>query len=101
MSHLEESPDRPEFATIDLDLPIEDAHGEIDETIAGLYASETEEGLKVRTVNGILVATLEKHSAGSGDAKSALAYRTEPELVPATRKARKIRDALAPHEIDE
>jgi len=99
MSHPEQSLDLPEFESIDLDVPIDDAHRAIDDAIAGLYASETEEGLKFRTADGMLVAVLAKRPSGSGDTMSCLAYRTEPASESATRKARKVHEALAPHEI--
>lgn len=100
MTPLEEALDRPEFESIDLDIDTEAAHRYIEEAIKGLSTSETEEGVKYRTTAGMLVAIVRSRHTGSGDVKAKLAYRTEPALESATRKASKIQDALQPHAIN-
>lgn len=101
MAHREDAPERPEFTAVDLDVPIDEAHREVDATIAGLHASQTEDVLKFRTADGTLVALLEKRPSGSGETMASLAYRTEPASAAGTRKARKIREALASHRIEK
>lgn len=93
--------DRPQFESIDLNVDAESADRHIEETIKGLSTAHTDEGVKYRTTDGMLVAIVGERHTGSGDAKATLAYRTEPASESATRKASKIRKALQPHAVDQ
>jgi hypothetical protein len=97
MTPLEEPLERPEFESLDLDIDTEEANRSIEEAIKGLSTSETDEGVKYRTTDGMLVAIVGPRETGGGDPKARLAYRTAPASEAATRKASKIRDALRPH----
>jgi hypothetical protein len=81
---------RPEFDTERLALDVATATERVHETLAGLTATETPEGIRFRTRDGTLLAVLH----GSADGVD-LHYRAEPAALPATRKARKLRTALA------
>ena len=100
MAHPEETLERPEFESIDLDVPVDEARRAIGEAMAGLHDAETDEGIRYRTSDGMLVAVLAARHSGSGDMKATLAYRTEPASENATRKAGKVFEALQPHEIN-
>jgi hypothetical protein len=100
MSSTNDQLDRPEFATVDLDIDVEEAQRHIGEAMKGLTAAESPEGTRYRTNDGMLVAVLGKRGSGSGQMKARLAYRTAPPSEPATRKAGKIHDALREHAID-
>lgn len=99
MTTLQDALERPEFETVDLDITAEEVHRHIDEAITGLSTSEDSDGMKVRTTDGMLVAVIAHRYTGSGDVKSTLAYRTEPASEFATRKAKKLVEALGPYEI--
>lgn len=96
---LDNARERPEFESVDLDIDAEAAHEYIEDAMKGLSTSETDEGVKYRTIDGTLVAIVGPRHTGSGNVKAILAYRTEPALEAATRKAAKIRDALQSHAI--
>ena len=100
MPSVQDALDRPEFETVDLDVTPEEAQRRVDAAIAGLATAEDADGMKVRTTDGMLVAVIGHRHSGSGDVKSRLAYRTEPASVPATRKAKKLAEALRPAEIN-
>jgi hypothetical protein len=100
MTPSEQTLARPEFESVHLGIDDTDARRTIEETIKGLSASESEEGVRYRTRDGMLVAIVTPLSDGSGDARSALAYRTDPASVSATRKAGKLLEALESHAVD-
>lgn len=99
MSQLEELQARPEFETVDLDIDVDEAHRHVTEAMRGLNASESEEGTKFRTSDGMLVAIVGSDSRERGDDKTRLVYRTAPPSEPATRKARKVLEALEPYTV--
>ena len=99
MATPEEIRTRPEFETVDMDIDVDEAKAMIDDTIKGLTASETDAGTKYRTRDGMLVAIIGPRPTGSGDTKATLAYRTDPPMELASRKGRKLFEALHPHEI--
>jgi len=101
MPPREDALDRPEFESIALDVDADEAGRYVDDAVKGLSTSKTDEGVKYRTTNGMLVAILGPGRAGSGGETTRLAYRTEPASESATRKAGKIRDALDPHAIEQ
>lgn len=88
---VESQSERPEFAAATLTLDLADATDRIHETVEGLYATETDEGVRFRSFDGMLVAVLDET-----DGSVVLHYRTKPATESATRKARKLRDALTP-----
>lgn len=100
MTSLGEEPVRPEFESVDLAIEVDEIHRHIEEAIKGLSTSETEEGVRYRTTDGMLVAIVGSRGTEPGDVKATLVYRTEPALESATRKASKILDALKPHTVD-
>jgi hypothetical protein len=89
---------RPSFTSVDLAIGLETACDRIEETVAGLAASETDGVVNYRTTDGTLVAVVGPPSE-RGDA--ALAYRTAPAALPATRRASRLRDALDAHVVDD
>jgi hypothetical protein len=100
MSSLDDALDRPEFEVLDLNIGVDEAHQYVDDAVKGLTTAESPEGRKYRTHDGRLVAILGDRSTDSGERKAALARRTAPLSASATRKARKIQDALAAHVVD-
>lgn len=100
MTPVEEALERPEFESLDLAVDAEEADRSIEDAIKGLSTAETDEGVKYRTRDGMLVAIVHPRTTGSDDVNATLACRTEPASVSATRKAVKIREALQPHAID-
>jgi len=101
MSTLTDELERPEFETVNLDITAEEAHRHIDDTVAGLSPSEDSDQMKIRTTGGMLVAIIAARDSERGGVKSTLAYRTEPASDPATRKAKKLAEALRPYEIPQ
>lgn len=97
---MEEALERPEFESVDLDIDTDETRRYIEEAMKGLAASETKDGVKYRTTDGMLVAVVGRRPTGSGNVKSKLAYRTAPASESATRKASKIHDALRSHAIN-
>ncbi|WP_254533781.1 hypothetical protein [Natrinema gelatinilyticum] len=100
MIQLEEALARPEFESIDLDIAVADAHDHITDAVHGLTTSDSEEGTKYRTTNGMLVAIVGTSSANRDGERATIAYRTAPPSEPATRKAAKIADALKSYAVD-
>jgi hypothetical protein len=100
MAQIEDALARPEFEVVDLDVDTDETHDRIEDTIKGLATAETDDGVKYRTTDGMLVAIVAPRPSGSGDTKSQVAYRTDPESIAATRKATKIKEALRPHTIN-
>lgn len=84
-----------EFTTEPLNVDAETATEIVRETVHGVTATETAEGRKFRTPDGMLIAIL---TPGPGaDPTVDLHYRTAPSSAVATLKARKIWRALAPY----
>jgi len=100
MTAVEDALSRPEFETADLDVGVAEADRTIEEAMKGLATSEADHGRNYRTTDGMLVAVLAPRPSGSGDVKATLAYRTAPAADAATRKARRLAEALADHTID-
>lgn len=86
---------RPAFETEQLDVDVERATELVCDTLEGLTATDTDEGITFRTTDGMLVAVLAGGRAEGAAAE--LHYRTEPASESATLKARRIRRALEPH----
>lgn len=100
MSQSEEVDTRPEFESVDLEIDVDAAHRHLNEAMRGLNASESREGNKYRTADGMLVAIIGTDAPDGSDGTATLVYRTAPPSVPATRKARKIFEALEPYVAD-
>jgi hypothetical protein len=89
---------RPEFDSIHLDVDAAETRWHVEQTVRGLVASETDEGVRYRTRGGTLVAVVAQGQEAEPD-RSELAYRVAPASEPATRKASKIRDALTEYSV--
>ena len=84
----------PEFTTERLRLDAERATDVIQDRIGGLSSTRTDEGVKFRTMDGMLVAIL----TGADDESAVdFHYRTAPASEAATLKARKLRRGLEPY----
>lgn len=94
-----ESTDRDEFSRAYLTLGIDETAARIHETVKGLEETETEDGSRIRTLEGMLVAVLENYVLPDGTLGTTLSYRVAPASLPATRKARKLWTALRPYQI--
>ncbi|MFB6165345.1 MAG: hypothetical protein ABEJ31_09330 [Haloarculaceae archaeon] len=92
---LEDVRSRPEFETVTLEIDPEEAHQRLSDAVKGLKVAETGSGRKYRTTDGMLVAIVAPPEDEDGDeAGATLAYRTEPAVELATRKAANVRAAL-------
>lgn len=89
-----ETIERPEFATEQLRLDVEIATELIRETLNGVTATETDEGVKFRTADGTLIAILT--GAHYEEPTVEIHYRTAPVSGTATLKARRLWRALEP-----
>lgn len=89
--HLEE---RPEFTTVTLVIDVQEALDVIEDTVRGLTSADTDEGVRLRTRDGMLVAVVSEGPGDDADVGSVVASRTAPPSELATRKAGKIRDAI-------
>ena len=85
----------PGFETERLTLDVEEATDVIHETLEGLSATATDDGLKFRTASGTVIAILTEtdHEEPAVD----LHYRTRPSSSTVTLKARKLRRVLESH----
>lgn len=79
--------EHPEFTTESLSVDVETATEKICDTLKGVTATETADGVKFRTTDGKLLALLTE-DAEEGTVK--LHYRTAPASEVATLKARKL-----------
>ena len=93
MIELETVRERPEFTAVPLTVDAAEARDRVQRSLKGLSATETENGIKLRTTGGMLVAVVGDRS-GSDEAEAELAYRTAPPSELATRKGRKVFEAL-------
>ncbi|WP_254526092.1 hypothetical protein [Natrinema caseinilyticum] len=100
MIQLEDALARPEFESLDLDIAVADVHDRITDAVRGLTTSDSEEGTKYRTTDGMLVAVVGTSSATEDGERATVAYRTAPPSEPATRKASKIATALESDAVD-
>lgn len=100
MTSLDHTRERPEFDAIDLEVDADTVHQHVEAEIKGLSTSTTDEGVKYRTTDGMLVAIVESRQPAGDEVGTTLRYRTGPAVESATRKASKIRDALQPHAVD-
>lgn len=93
---LDGSPARhPGFATERLTLDPETVVERIHETLGGVTATRTDEGMKFRTPDGTLVALLTVVEESDDDESAVLfQYRTEPASESGTLKARRLWRAL-------
>jgi hypothetical protein len=101
MTTLENALARPEFESVDLRIDPDETHRYIEQAVKGLSTADADDVVKYRTTDGMLVAIVGARPAGSETANATLAYRTEPAVESATRKAAKIRDALEAHVVEE
>lgn len=86
--------ERPEFTTEHLAIDAERATEFVCDELKGLTATDTDEGVKFRTTDGMLVAIL----ADSREAETVeFHYRTAPASETATLKAKRVWRALKPY----
>lgn len=90
---------RDEFTTVELAIDLDGAEKAVRSAINGLATSSTEEGLKFRTTDGMLVAVLGDGESARESVRSSLVYRTAPASIPATLKANRIRRVLQPYQV--
>ena len=93
-STTETNTDYPGFETVRLALDIDEAADVIHDTLEGLSATETEDGLKFRTVRGTLLAVL---TEADSEEHTELHYRTGPGASAGTLKGRKLGRVLEQH----
>ncbi|WP_433624438.1 hypothetical protein [Halomicrococcus sp. NG-SE-24] len=93
MIELETVRERPEFAAVALTIDAVDARDRVQRSLKGLSATETEDGIKLRTTRGMLVAVVGDRPE-SDETEAELAYRTAPPSELATRKGRKVFETL-------
>lgn len=84
----------PEFRSRHITLDPEAAVEHVCERLKGCSATETGEGIKIRTMDGSLIAILEAADPETGGA--ILHYRTAPASETATLKATKVWRTLEP-----
>ena len=84
----------PEFATMPLEISVDEAIDEVHDAVKGLHGTPTPVGVKVRTTDGMLVAVVRESERDDDAVSSRLSYRIEPASELATRKAQKIATAL-------
>jgi len=87
--------EHPEFTSARLRLDVETAEELICETLSSISATETDEGIKFRTSDGMLIAILT--GTHYEDPAVELHYRTAPASETATLKARRLMRALGPY----
>jgi hypothetical protein len=85
---------RPEFESVDLGVDTGEARSHVEDAVKSLAASEADDVVNYRTVDGVLVAVVGRSGHRDG---ATLAYRTAPAAMPATRKASRLREALDPY----
>lgn len=100
MAPLDDAMARPEFESVHLDIDADETHRHIADAIKGLAASETDEGVNYRTLDGMLVAVVGDRNTDDGE-RATLAFRTAPASVAATRKATRILEALEGYVVEE
>jgi hypothetical protein len=99
MTTLETLQERPEFETVALSIETDEVRDRVHGTLKGLNATETTDGIKFRTTGGMLIAVVGDRSGTDDEAESELAYRAAPAAQTATRKGRKVFEALEPYTV--
>ena len=89
--------DRPEFDTVYLTIELAEARKLIEQSLKGLRSSVTEDGILLRSSDGMLVATLRDNSLSDEQHLTELAYRVAPPSELATRRGKKIFESLKSH----
>jgi hypothetical protein len=89
--------DRPEFDTVQLTIEPEEAQEIVQQTLKGLRSSVTEDGILLRSQDGMLVAILRDTSPSDEQQRTELAYRVAPPSELATRKGKKVFTSLTSH----
>jgi len=90
-----ESTVHPEFTVEPLHVDVETATQVVRDALPGVGATATAEGVKFRTTDGTLIAILTGDRPDEPGVE--LHYRVAPASDTATRKARKLRQALEPY----
>ncbi|MFB6136542.1 MAG: hypothetical protein ABEJ04_07255 [Halobacteriaceae archaeon] len=87
--------ERPEFETKRLHIDAARAREVVGDTLSGVTATETAEGVKFRTTDGSLIAVLTDAEDGGVEVH----YRTAPASSAGTRKGRRLWRALEPYSV--
>lgn len=88
---------RPAFAAVDVTLPVEETMRLVQAFLKGLHATETREGMRFRTDDGMLVAVVRERALDRGVPGTRVEYRTGPPSLLATRKGEKVRETVLPY----
>ena len=89
--------DRPEFDTVQLTIEPTEAQELIEQSLKGLRSSVTEDGILLRSSDGMLVAILRGDSSTDEQHRTELAYRIAPPSELATRRGKKVFESLESH----
>lgn len=81
--------DHPAFATDRLSIDFQTATDLLRDAVNGVTATPTDEGVKVRALDGMLLGVVT-----DDDGAATLHYRTAPPSEPATLKAERLRETL-------
>lgn len=79
----------PAFATERLTIDLPTATDLLGETVHGVTATRTDDGVKIRALDGMLLGIVTET-----DGVATLHYRTAPPSEPATLKAERLRETL-------
>ncbi|GAA0241571.1 hypothetical protein ACFFQF_29925 [Haladaptatus pallidirubidus] len=90
---------RPEFDTVQLTIEPKEAQELIEQSLKGLQSSVTEDGILLRSSDGMLVAILHDGSPTDEQRRTELAYRVAPPSELATRRGKKIFETLESHRV--
>jgi hypothetical protein len=88
---------RPAFAVVDVTLPVEKTTALVQAFQKGLHTTETREGMRFRTDDGMLVAVVRGRALAGGIPGTRVEYRTGPPSLLATRKGEKVRETVSPY----
>jgi hypothetical protein len=91
--------DRPEFDTVQLTIEPTEAQELIEQSLKGLQSSVTEDGILLRSSDGMLVAILRENSPSDEQHRTELAYHAAPLSELATRKGKKVFENLESHRV--
>jgi hypothetical protein len=89
--------DRPEFDTVQLTIEPKEAQELIEQSLKGLRSSVTEDGILLRSSDGMLVAILRDDSPSDEQHRTELAYRVAPPSELATRRGKKVFESVESH----
>ena len=89
--------DRPEFDTVQLTIEPAEAQELVQQTLKGLRSSVTENGILLRSSDGMLVAIFRDDSPSDEQHRTELMYRVAPPSELATRRGKKVFESFESH----